>query len=129
MPVLQTHLKLRRQQRTGEGFIQGSCRVTGEIGDRTGLEVNIVLTPYDGPVTIGRSGDVEGPEFTWNQTLAGWSSDWTVEIGQGTDAQQEVWIQVDAGRTNDRRPREGWRAGGPLASPDREPRASAEDEL
>ena len=129
MPVLQTHLKLHRQQRTGEGFIQGSCRVTGEIGDRTGLEVNIVLTPYDGPVTIARSGDVEGPEFTWTKTLAGWSSEWTVEIGQGTDAQQQLWIQVDAGRTSDPRPRQGSRAGGPLASPERGPGASREDAL
>ena len=107
MPVLQTHLKLHRRKRTGEGSLQGSCRATGDIGDRTGLEVNISLSRHDGPVTIGRSGDLEGPEFTWTKTLAGWSSDWTVEVGQGTDAQQQVVIQVDAGRTNDPRSRDG----------------------
>ena len=105
MPVLQTHLKLHRKKLTGEGSLQGCCRSTGDIGDRTGIEVNIKLLRYDGPVTIGRSGDVEGPEITWTKTLAGWSSDWTVEIGQGTDAEQEVLIRVDAGRSNHPNPR------------------------
>ena len=105
MPVLQTHLKLHRKKLTGEGSLQGCCRSTGDIGDRTGIEVDIKLLRYDGPVTIGRSGDLEGPEITWTKTLAGWSSDWTVEIGQGTEAEPEVLIQVDAGRTNRPNPR------------------------
>ena len=100
MPVLQTHLKLHRRSNHGEGCLKDSCRVTGDIGDVTGLEVNILLSRHDGPVSIGRSGDREGPEFLWTKTLAGRSSDWTVEVGQGLDGEQQVSIEVETGLTS-----------------------------
>ena len=103
MPVLQTHLKLHRRSGHGEGSLRGSCRVNGDIGDVTGFELNISLSRHDGPVNIGRSGDLEGPEFLWTKTLVGRSSDWTVEVGQGLDGEQQVSIVVETGLTSQRR--------------------------
>ena len=54
-------------------------------------------------MSIGRSGDLEGPEFLWTKTLAGRSSDWTVEVGQALDGEQQVCIEVDTGLTSERR--------------------------
>ena len=100
--VLQTHLKLHRRVHHGafggEGFLKGSCRVNGDVGDVTGFEVRIPFSKYDGPVTIGRSHDIEGPEFLWTKTLAGRSSDWTVEIGQGQGGEQQLIIEVETRR-------------------------------
>ena len=105
--VLQTHLKLHRRAHhgafVGEGSLKGSCRVSGDVGEVTGFQVNIPLSKYDGPVTIGRSHDMEGPEFLWTKTSGGRSSDWTVEIGQGLDGEQQVSIEVDTGLTSQRR--------------------------
>ena len=81
----------------------GSCRVSGDIGEVTGLEVNISLSRHDGPATIGRSGDIEGPEFLWTKIVVGRSSDWTVEVGQGLDGEQQVSIEVETGLTSQRR--------------------------
>ena len=103
MPVLQTHLKLQRRSGHGEGSLRGSCRVNGDIGDVTGLELNISLSRHDGPVNIGRSGDLEGPEFLRTKTLVGRSPDWTVEVGQGLDGEQQVCIEADIGLTSERR--------------------------
>ena len=105
--VLQTHLKLHRRAHRGasggEGSLKGSCRGSGDVGDVTGFEVNTTFSKYDGPVTIGRSHDIEGPEFLWTKTSRGRSSDWTVEIGQGLDGEQQVSIEVGTGLTSERR--------------------------
>ena len=104
--VLQTQLKLHRRAHHGafggEGSLKGSCRVSGDVGEVTGFEVNISFSKHDGPVTIGRSRDIEGPEFLWTKTLAGRSSDWTVEFGQGLDGEQQVSIEVETGLTSQR---------------------------
>ena len=105
--VLQTHLKLHRRAHSGpfggEGSLKGTCRVSGDVGEVTGFDLNIKFSKHDGPVTIGRSHDIEGPEFLWTKTLGGRSSDWTVEIGQGLDGEQQVCIEVETGLTSQRR--------------------------